>query len=309
MATSTLCLSPVYLKHLGYEVDCGVCRACRLKKRSEWSTRISHEMPHHGHMALFVTLTYNNANLPANGSLSKRDLQLFFKRFRIAAERSGRSVRMKYFACGEYGDTMTRRPHYHLVMMGLDMSYADMIYKTWGKCDTQAFVCELITDQRAVKYVAGYTAKKLGRYWTKRFLADHPGLQPPFQLSSLGIGRRYAESDDYMRKTGFLRINGKDTVPPRYYRKVLNLTASLYREHILEHQRKVFDVISKAYRGINFVVCASVDTVKSRCCYAGRVLTPEFFAMLKLSRIQCDDILREREKDWRLKIMFVPMAA
>lgn len=61
----------------------------------------------------FVTLTYDDAHLPADGSLSKRAVQLFFKRFR--KELSPASFR--YFVAGEYGDH-SRRAHYHAIIFG-----------------------------------------------------------------------------------------------------------------------------------------------------------------------------------------------
>ena len=65
----------------------------------------------HPHNA-YITLTYNDDHLPANGSLQPRDLQLFWKRLRKA-----RTPGIRYYACGEYGD-QTARPHYHAIIFG-----------------------------------------------------------------------------------------------------------------------------------------------------------------------------------------------
>jgi hypothetical protein len=43
----------------------------------------------------------------------KRDLQLFFKRLRKAYP----DVKLRYFACGKYGEQFAR-PHYHVILFG-----------------------------------------------------------------------------------------------------------------------------------------------------------------------------------------------
>ena len=69
--------------------------ACRKARAAEWSVRLMHELDSWS-SGVFVTLTYNTEHLPDSGSLSKRDLQLYFKRLR----RSLGDRRIKYYACG-----------------------------------------------------------------------------------------------------------------------------------------------------------------------------------------------------------------
>ena len=114
----------------GLEVPCGKCMACRQQKRKEWSMRVLHESTEYRNEC-FTTLTYSDDNLPENGSLVKRDLQLFFKRLRKALPPS---QKIRYFACGEYGDTYFR-PHYHTILFNLGLGEADqdIINNAWGK--------------------------------------------------------------------------------------------------------------------------------------------------------------------------------
>ena len=72
--------------------------------------RIMNEVRMHD-VSCFVTLTYNDENLPKDNTLVKEDLQKFWKdlRYRIFPEK------IRYFASGEYGDE-TQRPHYHAVI-------------------------------------------------------------------------------------------------------------------------------------------------------------------------------------------------
>ena len=74
---------------------------------------------------MFLTLTYNDDNLPSDVGLHKDDLQRFFKRLRKALD----TKKIRYFACGEYGDT-TSRPHYHAIVFGLGLNEIDKKYVT-----------------------------------------------------------------------------------------------------------------------------------------------------------------------------------
>lgn len=87
-------------------LPCGQCVGCKLEYSRQWAMRCVHEASLYSENC-FVTLTYNEANLPRDGMLCLRDFQLFMKRLR---KFSGRGVR--FFACGEYGSDKGR-PHYH----------------------------------------------------------------------------------------------------------------------------------------------------------------------------------------------------
>ena len=62
-------------------VPCGQCLGCRLDKANDWAIRCVHEAKLHMHNC-FITLTYNDDCLPADHSLHRDHLQLFFKRLR-----------------------------------------------------------------------------------------------------------------------------------------------------------------------------------------------------------------------------------
>lgn len=75
------CTSPVYLYDYQMYVPCNKCTACKIAHSREWSVRLIHELDYYD-KACFITLTYDDENLPFDGSISKRELQLFFKRLR-----------------------------------------------------------------------------------------------------------------------------------------------------------------------------------------------------------------------------------
>lgn len=104
-------------------VPCGRCYGCRLDYSRQWALRCMHEAQLH-EACSFITLTYNNESIPRDHSISKSELQKFFKRLR---KRTG--VRLRYFACGEYGD-LNSRPHYHAIIYGYDFPDKTLHSKT-----------------------------------------------------------------------------------------------------------------------------------------------------------------------------------
>lgn len=108
----------------------------------------------------FLTLTYADEHLPNPPTLILSDLQKFLKRLR---KRSG--LKIRYFACGEYGAQFFR-PHYHLILFGIDADFAEVIEKSWHL----GFIFLAPADDNCIKYVAGYVTKKFTD--EKQFLYD-----------------------------------------------------------------------------------------------------------------------------------------
>jgi hypothetical protein len=76
--------------------------------------------------ACFITLTYDDRNLPNDHSLNKKHFQNFLKRFRKAIH----PQKIRYFMCGEYGDD-TWRPHYHAIIFGYDFTTGIKYKNNW----------------------------------------------------------------------------------------------------------------------------------------------------------------------------------
>lgn len=93
------------------KLPCGRCIGCRLDRSLHWAVRCVHEASLHDQNC-FLTLTYDDQHLRSD-SLIKKDLQDFWKRLRKVI--SPRKIR--YFACGEYGEQF-QRPHYHACVFG-----------------------------------------------------------------------------------------------------------------------------------------------------------------------------------------------
>lgn len=129
----------IFMEKKGYreiKIPCNGCIGCRIRKREEWATRIYCESKMHKE-SHFVTLTYDDSNLPVDFGLNYRDIQLFHKRMREAIGP------FRFFVAGEYGDK-NKRPHYHGVYFGLQLD--DLV-----KCNSLYSASDLFTSERVGK--------------------------------------------------------------------------------------------------------------------------------------------------------------
>lgn len=201
-------------------VPCGKCIACRINKSKEWSVRLLYEAESHVGAMQFVTLTYDNEHLPLDLSLDKRELQLYFKRLRkdISCEPDLKGVKIKYFACGEYGENF-HRPHYHFILFGLPDRFKSLISDNWCK----GFVKIGFVSIKSINYVTGYVLKKYGG---DKAAEEYGSRLAPFQLCSQGLGLDVFKGVESNRasKRGYLTVNGVKRSIPRYYIKKLDMS-------------------------------------------------------------------------------------
>lgn len=125
----------------------------------------------------FVTLTYDDEHLPAQGTLVPKHAQDWLKRLRLAIE----PRRIRYYLVGEYGDE-SWRPHYHAAVFGLSPLEEDTVRSTWG----MGHITLGTLTPASASYIAGYVTKKIG----KKADASLANRHPEFQRMSLkpGIG-------------------------------------------------------------------------------------------------------------------------
>lgn len=205
-------------------VPCGSCLGCRIAHSREWSLRLLHELGYWDH-AVFLTLTYDEDHCPR--SLSKRELQLFWKRVRRALG----DRKIKYFSCGEYGD-IYGRPHYHAIVFGLQGTDERLIQECWQK----GFIMLGGVSQKSIAYVTGYVLKKYNNKKNKEMYEQYD-LQSPFQLVSQGLGLRYAiDNSDMLHDNMGCSFNGHSVGVPRYYQKKLDLDCDIIKARGLEHK-------------------------------------------------------------------------
>lgn len=230
------------------QIPCGKCIGCRLERARQWAVRCCYEASLH-EQNCFITLTYNDFNLPANNSLVRADPQLFFKRLR---KRLGFPIR--YFGCGEYGERL-QRPHYHAILFGVDFRILDkeglcpmnLSTSEPSAADTQLlsgsssslFSSSLLAQLwpfgfnvvgsmtfESACYVARYCTKKLNGAEGKEAY-ESQGRLPPFLMCSTRPGiasewfDKFGMTDVFPQDLCFAR--GHPCLPPRFFEKKLAL--------------------------------------------------------------------------------------
>lgn len=225
-----------------FQIPCGYCCGCRLDYSRSWAVRLSNELRMHKH-AYFLTLTYDDDNLPKNLSLDKTHHQLFLKRLR----KKFKQRNIRYFHCGEYGER-TKRPHYHTILFGLELT--DLVYykktergdklynsKTFDKLWKlgRVIIGDVTFDSCA--YVARYTMKK----WKgdkEKVLKHYDGRLPEYATMSRrpGIGTEYVKkyhNDIFNNK--FLISRGHKVGVPRAYENHLE---KIDKDRFLEYKKE-----------------------------------------------------------------------
>lgn len=189
----------------------------------------------------FVTLTYDDSQLPDDLSVSHRAVQLFMKRLRKSVGK------VRFFACGEYGERL-QRPHYHVIIFGHDFPDRTpwrqtptgyVVYRSTALEKLWPFgFCEIgtVTHQSA-GYVARYVVKKVtGEKAADHYSRVHPetgellSLRPEFICMSNrpGIGGSwYDQFSGDAFPSDFLIIEGSRVPVPRYYKKKLDERSAL----------------------------------------------------------------------------------
>lgn len=254
------CIHPVCIKlpnGAPQQVACGCCVACRINRTRNWTVRCMLELEAFNYVAQFQTLTFNNDCLPSDYGLHKRDLQLYFKRLR----KNLGNRRIRYFACGEYGDKFGR-PHYHAIVFGLGQSVMDrlLVRKSWPF----GFVGIGTAEWNSIQYVTKYIQKK----WTgSKSVAVYGDREPPFQLASKSLGlvtsikyKSILQSDECLRLQ-----NGKIVPIPPYIKRKLDIDTSIYDiDNLIERHEKALQCIDsgnfdKLYQYEKFLLESSIQ--------------------------------------------------
>lgn len=219
------------------ELPCGSCYGCLLERSRQWAVRIMHEASLYENNA-FVTLTYDDSQLPNNNALAPRDTQLFLKKLRRQFNQ-----KIRFFLCGEYGPK-TLRPHYHAVLFNTSFNDAlpysrnetgsilyssQQLNKIWGKGN--CLIGEVTNESAA--YVAAYCLKKSDHKAKALYerLDSTTGeiLSVPPEFTRMS--RRPGIAADWLRlyhgdvlAGDHVITNGNSRKPPRFYDKQLEKT-------------------------------------------------------------------------------------
>ena len=235
-------------------VSCKQCTGCRQEYSRQWAMRNMHEASLWLNN-IFVTLTYDNKNLPKHNTLIKKDFQDFMKRLR-KKKHANTNNPIRYYQCGEYGEKFGR-PHYHAILFNTNfrdreiiqghkgLTQSETLSKLWGKGHSSIGD---VTFQSAA-YVAGYVQKKIngqqkdthyaivdqqtGEYFGQRqqeysTMSRRPGI----------AGSWFAKHKDDVYPSDNIHINGKEMRPPKYYDRLYEIDHRLTMEKIKENRIK-----------------------------------------------------------------------
>ena len=236
------------------QISCKQCTGCRQEYSRQWAMRNMHEASLWLNN-IFITLTYDNENLPQHNTLIKKDYQDFMKRLR-KHKKANTNNPIRYYQCGEYGEKFGR-PHYHAILFNTNfrdreiiqghkgLTQSETLSKLWGKGHSSIGD---VTFQSAA-YVAGYVQKKIngqqkdthyaivdqqtGEYFGQRqqeysTMSRRPGI----------AGSWFAKHKDDVYPSDNIHINGKEMRPPKYYDRLYEIDHRSSMEKIKENRVK-----------------------------------------------------------------------
>lgn len=210
--------TPTFTPEGSLTLPCGTCFECLTKRTQEWATRASHEMSLHKENC-FLTLTYDNDNLPSIHDFSQKTLfRLFIKRLR----KSLGDKKIKYLASHEFGG-QTFRPHHHLIIFGWSPANqkflkntpagypifrAPHLEKNWE----HGYSSVAEANSQTAYYVASYALKGKKHTYTDP-LGEVITVKDSMTCSQ-GIGLKYAQKN-------LQHLVDSNKHIPRYYKKKL----------------------------------------------------------------------------------------
>lgn len=205
---------------------CGTCYECKKERARNWTYKLWLEQKsYEANNNCFITLTYNDENIPKNQSLRKKDLQDFIKRLR----KNLKLKDIKYFSAGEYGER-TQRPHYHMIILGYRPN--DMV-KMHGT--------------RSKKNKALYKSDTIKTIWGKGRITVQP-----FAKNEVGYLTLYIEENN-------IRFQKENEKQIKYYKHLLNQLKIKHRliEKIIDNKGNII------YNKINLIKNLSNEELKA----------------------------------------------
>lgn len=239
-----------------YTLPCGKCPYCFKRRVSNWSFRLIQE-DKNSLSSLFITLTYDNKNIPLTMSnymtLRKRDIQLFMKRLRKVNK-----MKLKYYLCGEYGGK-TMRPHYHIILFNADIK---TIQPAWNLGQ--------VHYGKVSEASVGYTLKYISKE-TKIPVHKNDDRLKEFSLMSKGLGKNYLtdsmirwHKEDLINRMYCNLNDGKKISMPRYYKdKMYNYEErGILKAHHTEKITKELELL--AYdNNLNKIIRERKESIKN----------------------------------------------
>ena len=257
------------------KIPCGKCIQCRLEYAKSWAARCMLEMEKYDKNS-FITLTYDDDSVPRSWiehtdnytgevfktrsgdllSLNKKNLQDFFKRLR-----SHTSEPVRYFACGEYGES-TFRPHYHFISFNYrpdDLVFykrtpaGDSLYTSESLSKIWSYGNVIVADAtyESACYVARYVMKKAKG--VDSGIYDLYGIDPEFVTMSRKPGiandfyQKHKDTDLFVSNRIHISSEngGKSFKPFRYFKKCYEQDYPGDLHYLTDNQKKFSEDFEK----------------------------------------------------------------
>lgn len=247
------CSNPIYIdsvkdfRQRQIPVPCHHCVSCRIDSIKYWEMRLKYE--YITQPSAFVTLTYddyhlvyhnedilnaeyNRLGVPLGVTRSKFALSAGFwptlchrhlSNYLIALSRKS-LTKFKWFCASEYGSDRFR-PHYHLLVFGLDFASHAKLFK---KCWPHGSVKVLPVLHGSFRYVLKYLEKQQSPDVTDSLYFDF-GVDAPSISASNHLGEGFfALHAKEIAETGFVRIGSRHVPVSSYHsNKFLHFSDSL----------------------------------------------------------------------------------
>lgn len=208
----------------------------------------------------FVTLTYSEQNVPHDGGLQFRHVQLFLKRLRK------QFTGIRYYGCGEYGGKFGR-PHWHLIIF--NHSFTDLtLWKKSSNAQHNLYRSKTLENlwpygMSAIGSVTFESSAYVARYIMKKVTGDPSNKayqsvstitgevftrRPEFNFMSLkpGIGSDWWDKyNKSVTARDSVVYDGIQLKPPRYYDKKLKAANPLRFAEI--HEKRMLDFDKKSH--------------------------------------------------------------
>lgn len=210
-----------------FEVPCGKCSGCRRTQALNFATRCMHEASQHRYNS-YITLTYDDKNLPTDLSLRHEHFVTFMKALRNRLSRESRnllsdenpevSIHCSYAAsphrlipqiqtlgaipphfymAGEYG-SLYGRPHYHAILFGI--AFPDRTYHGRTKAGHKLYKSDTLArlwprGYSSIGDVTFASAAYIARYVTKKRTGD--GNRENYEIIDPETGEIYFRKKEY----------------------------------------------------------------------------------------------------------------
>lgn len=230
------------LEQVNMQLPCGQCIGCRERRARDWAIRCMHEASLY-QKNCFITLTYNDQNLPSDKSLHYAHFQQFMKRLRFHYKghrpAADGTFPIRFYMAGEYGENFGR-PHFHACIFNFDFDdkvlfkkapSGENLYRSKKLESLWEFGYSSVGDVtfKSAAYVARYINKKItGKLaddhysWIDPLTGEIFWRSPEFNKMSLkpGIGADWLtkyQSDVF--PNDYVVSKGAKLPVPRYYNK------------------------------------------------------------------------------------------